>query len=147
MNKDQQYSGCRNTEHAHLGDHDRMAFCTPHIPGLVPTTLVTLKDATHLVTFEPFAGFPYCPVPRYPDTPELDRQIALRKSGKAGVVQEFIDWLLDEKGYEIVTGYEEGEPYSLYSREGLMEQFFDIDPAKIDKERRAVLRWVRSQNG
>jgi hypothetical protein len=26
---DNQQGGCRNTEHAHLGDHDRMAFCTP----------------------------------------------------------------------------------------------------------------------
>lgn len=30
-------------------------------------------------------------------TPELDRQVEIVKSGKAEVVQDFIDWLLDEQ--------------------------------------------------
>jgi hypothetical protein len=107
-----------------------------------------LKDATALERIELFDSntWLYCPLPRYPDTPELDRQVEIVKSGKAGQVQEFIDWLLDGQGYDIVRFDSEGKnPQRIFSRERLMEQFFGIDHQKIEQERRAVLTWVRNR--
>lgn len=39
--------------------------------------------------------------PKAPATPELDRQAAIVWSGRSEAVQEFIDWLLDERHYQI----------------------------------------------
>lgn len=82
-------------------------------------------------------------------TPELDKRGEIISSGKAEMVQEFIDWLLDEKGLELAR-WEQGDfsdslrPYHFGTREQLMADFFGIDLKKIDEEQRALLEAIRS---
>lgn len=82
-------------------------------------------------------------------TPELDKQLEIVKSGKAGVVQDFIDWLREEKDY-VLGEYQDWEGYSeqqfvpVYIQpEQLMADFFGIDRNKIEAERRALLDTLR----
>lgn len=89
-------------------------------------------------------------------TPELDKQLEIVRSGKAGTVQEFIDWLLDEKHYVLARYVPEDErtdddgiygeqPVAVFIQpEQLMANFFGIDLNKIDQERRALLEALRS---
>jgi hypothetical protein len=86
----------------------------------------------------------------WPPTPELDKQQKVIKSGQAGTVQEFIDWLL-ENGYQICTR-EDYNPDSNYwpiagNWNSLMARFFDLDEDKIEQERRAVLDYIDSLKG
>jgi hypothetical protein len=90
----------------------------------------------------------------YPPTPELDRQIALVRTGRPGAVQEFLDWLLDEQGYVLAKYQDRVEP-GVYSEqpveqhvrpEQLMADHFGIDLRKIEAERRAVLDWLQRQD-
>ncbi len=116
-------------------------------PG--PERLV-LEDATHLLKFEDFdfGNWPSCPWPRYPATLELDRQLEIVKSGKAGLVQEFLDWLTDQEIGLWRRRDEMGRAIEYHPNpEQLMADFFGIDRNLIEQERRAVLRWVRSQDG
>jgi hypothetical protein len=85
-----------------------------------------------------------------PPTPELDKQSAIIKSGKAAVVQDFYDWLHNERGYQLC----EPVPNSLHGYYGLasyggpeqlMADFFGIDRDKIETERRALLDMLREQ--
>ena len=107
----------------------------------------------------------------YPPTPELDKLAKVAPlSQKIG---EFIDvFLLQEKGLSIgrphvhdatCRGWDEGrgkynprgsdrcETYTnefvpcSQSLDGLLAEFFEIDMAKIEKERKAVLKHIRSQ--
>jgi len=87
--------------------------------------------------------------PTRPATPELDRQSEIINSGKAGTVQEFLDWLHNERGYQLC----EPVPNSLHGYYGLasyggpeqlMADFFGIDRDKIEAERRALLDHIRS---
>lgn len=91
-------------------------------------------------------------------TPELDKQLAIVKSGKAGAVQEFIDWLHEEKQYVLARYVPEDERFDgdgifgeqpvaiLVQPEDLMAEFFGIDRRKIEKERRALLDALREEN-
>ena len=81
---------------------------------------------------------------KYPDTPELDKMLAFVKSGKAGTVQDFYDWLTDQgmglwKGRDGFGRVKEHHP----NPEQLLADFFGVDRAKVEVERRAVLRHVR----
>lgn len=82
-------------------------------------------------------------------TPELDKQLEIVKSGKAGVIQEFIDWLREEKDYvlgeyQTWEGYSEQQFVPVYIQpEQLMADFFGIDRNKIEDERRALLDALR----
>lgn len=78
------------------------------------------------------------------DTPELDRQSEIIRSGEAAVIQEFIDWLASERHYTLcepipnsLHGYY--GPASYGGPEQLMADFFGIDRDKIETERRAIL--------
>lgn len=82
----------------------------------------------------------------YPPTPELDKMIAARDNDN-GLIEHFLDWLLDGQGYTIVRFDDAGEnPVAMYDRGRLIGQFYDIDSNKAEDERRAVLHWVREQN-
>ena len=88
----------------------------------------------------------------YPATPELDKQNAIIRSGKAATVQDFIDWLYEERHLTLcepkpdsLHGYY--VPASTGGPEQLMADFFGIDRDRIETERRAVLDAYRSQNG
>ena len=85
-----------------------------------------------------------------PPTPELDKQSEIIRSGKAAVVQDFLDWLHNECGYQLC----EPVPNSLHGYYGLasyggpeqlMADFFGIDRDKIEAERRALLDMLREQ--
>lgn len=85
------------------------------------------------------------------DTTELDKQVEIVKSGKAGLVQEFYDWLIEEKGYtlcEPVEGSRSGYylPASYGGPEQLMADFFGIDRDKVESERRAILDAIREES-
>jgi hypothetical protein len=91
-------------------------------------------------------------------TPELDKQLAIIHSGKAETVQEFYDWLTEEKGWVLARYVPEDErvdddgiygeqPVPVYIQpEQLMADFFGIDRNKIEAERRAILDKIRSSN-
>lgn len=83
----------------------------------------------------------------YPATPELDKMIAARDSGKASTVEDFLRWLRDGQGYDIVRFDNDGEnPVTCYDMEKLMCQFFGVDSQRVEAERRAVLGYVRDKN-
>lgn len=82
------------------------------------------------------------------DTPELDKQKRVIDSGRAETVQDLIDWL-PTRGYRLAEyiqyeGY--SEPRLVEANvipEQLMADFFGIDLAKIEAERRAILDALR----
>ena len=92
-----------------------------------------------------------------PPTPELDKQSAIIRSGKAAVVQDFYDWLHEEKKWVLARYVPEDErrgndgiygeqPVPVFiSPEQLMADFFGIDRDKIERERRALLDMLREQ--
>jgi hypothetical protein len=86
----------------------------------------------------------------YPATPELDKQTEIIRSGKAATIQEFLDWLLDECGMTLARWDEETwtEPRLTPwhgGRERLMAEHFGVDLNAVERERQAVLEWVRAQ--
>jgi hypothetical protein len=92
------------------------------------------------------------------ETPELDKQLEIIRSGKAEVVQQFIDWLLDDQPYVLASwgrdteGFDKSDlsPDHLYPqypmRLELMADFFGIDLVKIEQERRALLEAIREES-
>jgi hypothetical protein len=96
--------------------------------------------------------------PKVPATPELDRQAEIIHSGRSGTVQEFYDWLTQEKGYVLARYVSPEERYAddgiygeqpvpvLVRPEDLMADFFGIDLNKIETERRALLDALRAMN-
>jgi hypothetical protein len=90
------------------------------------------------------------------ETPELDKQTEIIHSGQAGTVQDFIDWLGEQK-YVLARYVPEDErtdddgiygeqPVAVFIQpEQLMADFFGIDRNKIEQERRAILDAIRSE--
>jgi hypothetical protein len=93
-----------------------------------------------------------------PQTPELDRQAEIIKSGRAGTIQDFIDWLREEKHYVLARYVPESERFGddgIYGEQPvevliqpleLMADFFGIDLRKIENERRAILAEIQRRN-
>ena len=93
-----------------------------------------------------------------PTTPELTKQSEIINSGKAELIQEFYDWLHQEKGWVLARwvpteerhsgdGIYGEQPVPVYIQpEQLMADFFGIDRDKIEVERRALLEAVREAN-
>jgi len=88
-----------------------------------------------------------------PPAPECERQSELVRSGRAGLIQEFLDWLLDTEQVQLYTHDQwedaEGpwEPMPYYkSREQIMAAFFGIDLKKVEAERRALLSHLRARD-
>lgn len=88
-------------------------------------------------------------VPIMPETPECERmRKVMPQSQRLG---EFLDWL-NEQGIHLAT-YERWEgyrdemltPYSS-SYEQLLARYFEIDLAKVETEKRALLEWQRAMN-
>jgi hypothetical protein len=91
-------------------------------------------------------------------TPELDRQRDIIHSGKSETVQEFYDWLREEKHYVLARYVPESERFGddgiygeqpvevLVRPEELMAEFFGIDLRKIENERRALLDAIRKDH-
>lgn len=82
-------------------------------------------------------------------TPELDKQLAIIKSGKAAIVQTFYDWLWEEKGWQLGQfeewkGYRDPVFTPVYvDPEQLLADFFGIDRNRIEQERRQILEALR----
>ncbi len=73
------------------------------------------------------------------DTPECDRMLAVREQSQA--IGEFLDWLDEEKGVELMVLGDGGASYEpfYFNTNKLLAEFFDIDLDKVDKEQRAIL--------
>jgi len=73
--------------------------------------------------------------------PESDKALAVKDCAQA--CGEFLDWLHQEKAFtlcEVVNG----EYLPVFrSTEDLLHEFFEIDPVKLEKERRAMLDELR----
>lgn len=76
--------------------------------------------------------------------PEHDRLALI--SDKSQAIGEFIDWL-QSKGIHLACYYEEDSRDRLFTVEtptnSLLAEFFDIDPIKIEREKRAMLDALR----
>ena len=81
------------------------------------------------------------------ETPELDKQTEIIRSGRAESVQEFIDWLGEQgfrvcelipRGSTLIGPTYEWAPLSP-SPEQLMADHFGIDRDKVEVERRLLL--------
>jgi hypothetical protein len=96
------------------------------------------------------------------ETPELDRQHAVIKSGRSEAVQDFIDWLagngyvimkrctdpIHEGRYNVYCGacQDTGVSGAVYDYPQLMADHFGIDRDKIETERRALLEELRADD-
>lgn len=82
---------------------------------------------------------------KHPATPELDKQHEAIEHGAAHRIGEFIDWLR-EQGY-ILAKYDAVD--DLYDTnmppKDLLADYFKIDLAKIEQEKRALLDHIRQQ--
>ena len=97
-------------------------------------------------------------------TPELDKiEKARDDSQKLG---EFLEWLFGEKGcviakyhehtpfcygdddsYDLVCGYHRDELHPIHSNiNTLLAEYFGVDEAKAEQERRAILDALRKEN-
>lgn len=83
-----------------------------------------------------------------PKTPELDRQKAIELEWLH--IKDFLEWLLDEKHIRLARFIERPLVKVFYdlgeigeSRFDLLHEYFKLDPAKLEEERRLLLDWVR----
>lgn len=85
-----------------------------------------------------------------PLTPELDRQKLARDKGHSQVIGEFLDWL-GARAVVLAQYHEDGDDlYELLvpvgkNIEQWLAEYFEIDLNKIEKERQALLDYVRSK--
>jgi hypothetical protein len=80
--------------------------------------------------------------------PEHDKLGVIRDQSQA--IYDFLEWCAEEKGAALAVdadhGYE-GEKYWLpTSRRDLLAEFFEIDQAKLEQEKRAMLDELRRMN-
>lgn len=85
------------------------------------------------------------------ETPELDKQSEVIKSGESRTLTDFYDWL-GEHGYFIAKYvrfedrvHEQLAPIS-QSPEQLFADFFGIDLDKIEEERQAIVKALRNDS-
>ena len=90
-----------------------------------------------------------------PETPTLTRMAAVREESRT--IGKFLTWLQAE-GYVICVwrdavrvGDHLAQPAGYYpagrTTEQLLAAYFGIDPEEAERERQAVLGWVRRQQG
>jgi hypothetical protein len=80
----------------------------------------------------------------YPATPTLDRMLAVQ--GQTQPAGQLLDWL-EEQGWQIAMLDDYGQVrVSRPSIERLLAEWQGINLDAAERERRAVLDWVRSQN-
>lgn len=75
-----------------------------------------------------------------PLTPNLEKQQSIKE--EASIISQFLEWL-EEK--EIFFCHENSGPM-IGQEEGLMAEYFDIDLKEAEKERTALLEYVRETN-
>jgi hypothetical protein len=78
---------------------------------------------------------------KMPATPELDKQSKIIHSGKSGVIQEFIDWMRDERHYQLAEYiYESTESCS-----GQRRDPFDPSNCEDGKVKKSITLWSGSK--
>jgi hypothetical protein len=83
------------------------------------------------------------------DYPEHDKLSAIK--GKSQEIGEFLDWLRDEKDYQICSWVEGGCGNGEYnpifrSTENLLTEYFNIDLKKLEKEKQKMLDELRAKH-
>lgn len=74
-------------------------------------------------------------------TPECEKLSAI--TPKSQSIGEFLEWLLEVKGY-VLAEYIEDDLYQVRtSNEKLLAEYFDIDLQKVSREREALLEAIR----
>lgn len=79
-----------------------------------------------------------------PEAPECEKLVAVAdESHKMGA---FLDWL--EQRYELCTRERDSDRLwpAYFDKERLLAEYFKIDLAKVEQERRALLAHMRAQN-
>lgn len=61
---------------------------------------------------------------------------------KSQVIGEFLDWVLEAKDAELCAA---NFPLRI-SHEKLLAEYFDIDLKKVEKERIALMAWIRKKD-
>lgn len=87
-----------------------------------------------------------------PDTPELDKRAKCMV--EASTITEFVDWLFsgrDSGGFGLVPARHSENYYGVQFAEPLnwervLEEYFELDSAAIEREQRALYEWLREQN-
>lgn len=86
----------------------------------------------------------------YPATPELDKMIEVQDKSQA--ISEFIEWMQNESGLSICRWENDARLYTKgywqveTDFEGIMARFFGIDLKAADRERKAILAYLRERN-
>lgn len=83
-------------------------------------------------------------------TPECDKMLAVKLESQA--IGSFLDWLSEQgmfiSEYTKVEGYRDEQPWPVSkSIEQWLADYFEIDLAKVEKERRAILEDFRKAQG
>lgn len=90
------------------------------------------------------------------ETPECDKLSRIKD--KSQVIGEFLEWVQDVKKLSLgewIEGHDDvGEPNgkeefmpAVRNTQDLLAEFFDIDMAKVEQEKRAILEEIRSSHG
>lgn len=79
-----------------------------------------------------------------PACTECEKMYQLRD--KTEVIGEFLEWLLDN--YSVCDWDEENNRYEqrYQNIEQWLAEYFDIDLNKVEREKTALLQWIREQN-
>lgn len=77
--------------------------------------------------------------------PECEKITEADKSGKSPLLTDFLDWL-DSKGIILAKYGARDDLYPIHTnKEQLLADFFGIDLALVEKERRQILEDLRNQ--
>jgi hypothetical protein len=87
-----------------------------------------------------------------PPAPECEKMRAVQ--GQSQVVGAFLDWLSSVKRVHLMVDFESDEtdmngPVQVPIRESIEEllaEYFEIDLKKVEKEKQALLEYIRQQN-
>lgn len=74
----------------------------------------------------------------YPESEKLSRLKEER-----GAVQEFLDWAEGEGMHLMRWGARGGQAYPVFGRDDIIYRWLEIDPTKLETERRAMLASMR----
>jgi hypothetical protein len=83
---------------------------------------------------------------RISETPELDKEKEARISGRSQIIGEFLEWL-DNTGYVLCRSWPDGYASTSLTTDDLLDEYFDIDKKKAERERSALLQHLRKVNG
>jgi hypothetical protein len=83
--------------------------------------------------------------PQKPWTPELDKRHVVIESGHAQVLGEFLDHLRSHEKYVLARYDEDSRLYPVHvHEEAVLAGFFDLDLNRIEREKMALLRYMRA---